>query len=87
MLESSASVFQYRSEKTNPKQFVVKVEKLSYYVNKTFKSASELDSIFSDLITPTVAKPTKPEEIDHAVEVTILNEDAKIHQEVECAQG
>ena len=65
-------VFLCRSENADPKQFAVTLEKLPYYVKNAFNSASDLESIFNDLTTPTVVNPTKPETNDDAVKAAIL---------------
>ena len=69
--------FQFRIKNTDSKQLAVTLENVSHYMTKTFKSASDLDSIFKNFTKPTVARPTKPEQTDDAVEFVIFNEGIK----------
>ena len=51
------------------------LEKLSHYVSKTFKSATDPDSIFKKFTTPVVTKPVKLDSKDDVVETAIFNAD------------
>ena len=51
------------------------LEKLSYFVNRTFKSVTDLDPIFHKFITHTIPKPVKPENKDDDGDATIFDED------------
>ena len=70
----NAHVFQFRSENIDPKQFAITLETLYHYVNKTFKSASDLGSIFSQFTPPKVKKLDKPEKTDDPVDDAIFKE-------------
>ena len=75
MAEMNDHVFYCRSETTYPKQFSDTLEKLSHYVQKTFKSAMDLDSTFSNFTIPSVPIFLKPVNTNYVVKMAIFNED------------
>ena len=80
-------VFQCHSETSDPKQFSVTLEKLSHYVFKTFKNATDIGRIFDELKTPEITRPVKPplvksesesdaiEKAEHEMDTAIFAED------------
>ena len=69
-------VFQYCNKTTDPKTFLVILEKLTNYTSNTLKSAADFDPIFKRFATPHINKLIKPELID-AVDIAIFNQDVK----------
>ena len=67
---------------SDPKQFSVTIEKLSNYVFKTFKNASDIVTIFNKLQNSSVERPERPvdfkgKEENHDMNVTIFSKDVK----------
>ena len=85
--DMNGHVFQCHSETSDPKQFSVTLEKLSHYVFKTFKYATDIGRIFDELKTPEITRPIKPtppdseddvfEAAEYEMECAIFVEDVK----------
>ena len=75
--DMNGRVFQYKSEITDPKKYLVTLEKLTHYDNKTFMSVTDLDPVFKRFTIPTITKSVKPEDNGDVVKTLIFNEDIK----------
>lgn len=76
-MNMNSYIFQCRSETTDPKQIPVTLEKLSHYMNKTFKSTADFDPIFSRCTTNVLPKTIKLEDLLDVDELAMFNKDVK----------
>ena len=55
--DMNGNVFECHEESRDPTQFNRTLEALERYANKTYTSAQDLQSLFDDLVTPSVSQP------------------------------